>query len=198
MCDAALARTADDVARIVAALGVPVALKIVSPQVLHKTDVGGVALGLDSAEDARAAAAAMLSRVMTALPDAAIEGILVQRMAPPHGVELLLGGVRDPQFGPVVTVGIGGIFVELLADTATRLAPVGRREARRMLDDLRLAPILSGARGRPRVDIGAVADAIVRVSTLMAALPTLVEFELNPLVALPEGVIGVDARGVVQ
>jgi acetyltransferase len=198
MCEAALARTADEVAKLAAALGGPVALKIVSPQVLHETDVGGVALGLESAEDARAAAAAMLARVAIARPDAVIEGVLVQRMAPPQGVELLLGGVRDPQFGPVVTVGIGGIFVELLDDTATRLAPVGRHEARRMLAGLRLAPLLAGARGRPPADVDAVADAIVRVSALMAAVPALAEFELNPLIALPQGVMGVDARGVLR
>jgi acetyltransferase len=198
MCDAQLARTAADAAELTAALAGPVALKIVSPQIVHKTDVGGVALGLESAEDARAAAAAILARVAKTRPDVAIDGVLVQRMAPPQGVELLVGAVRDPQFGPVVTVAVGGVYVEILDDVAMRLAPVTREEAERMLGDLRLAPMLAGARGRPGVDIGAVADAIVRVSTLMAALPELLEFELNPLLALPRGVIGVDARGVLR
>jgi acetyltransferase len=197
VCDARLALTPDDVARIAASLGAPVALKIASRQIVHKTDVGGVALGLDSAGAARAAAAAMLDRVRTARPDAVIDGLLVQRMAPPDGVELLLGAVRDPQFGPVVMVGVGGIYVEILDDTATRLAPVDRREARGMLQALRLAPVLAGVRGRPGVHIDAVADAIVRLAALMVAVPELVELELNPLIATPDGVAGIDARGVL-
>jgi acetyltransferase len=197
VCDARLALTPDDVAGIAASLGTPVALKIASPQIVHKTDVGGVALGLDSAEAARAAAAAMLDRVRTARPDAVIDGVLVQRMAPPGGVELLLGAVRDPQFGPVVMVGVGGIYVEILDDTATRLAPVDRREARGMLQALRLAPVLAGVRGRPGVDTDAVVDAIVRLAALMVAVPELVELELNPLIATPGGVVGIDVRGVL-
>jgi acetyltransferase len=195
--DARLARTPDDVARAAASLGGPVALKIVSAQISHKTDVGGVALALDSPEAARAAAVAMHARVTAARPDAVVEGFLVQRMAAPGGVEMLLGAVRDPQFGPVVMVGVGGIHVEILDDTATRLAPIDRHEARRMLDELRLAPVLAGARGRPPVDVAAVADAIVRLGALMQALPRLAELELNPLIATAHGVMGLDARGVL-
>ncbi len=197
LCEARFARTPDDVARVAASLDGPVALKIVSPQVSHKTDVGGVALGLDSPEAARTAAVAMHARVTAARPDAVIEGFLVQRMAPPAGVEMLLGAVRDPQFGPVVMVGVGGIHVEILDDTSTRLAPIDRHEARRMLDELRLAPVLAGARGRPPVDVAAVAEALVRLGALMHAVPRLAELELNPLIATAHGVMGLDVRGVL-
>jgi acetyltransferase len=195
--EARLARTPDEVATIAAALGAPVALKIVSAQIVHKTDVGGVALGLTTPAAARAAAVAMLARVRAARPDAVVDGLLVQPMAPPDGVELLLGAVRDPQFGPVVMVGLGGLHVEIFDDTATRLAPIGGDEARRMLGELKLAPVLAGARGRPAVDRDAVADAIARLAALVTAVPGLAELELNPLLATPRGVVGVDARGVI-
>jgi acetyltransferase len=197
LCEARFARTPGDVAHVAASLGSPVALKIVSAQISHKTDVGGVALGLDSPEAARTAAVTMHARVTAARPDAVIDGFLVQRMAPPAGVEMLLGAVRDPQFGPVVMVGVGGIHVEIFDDTATRLAPIDRDEARRMLDELRLAPVLRGARGRPAVDVAAVADALVRLGALMRAVPRLAELELNPLIATSHGVMGLDARGVL-
>ena len=195
---ARLARSPEDVRTITEELGVPVALKIVSSQIVHKTDVGGVVLGVDSPEAARAAAATLLERVTRARPDAVVDGILVQPMACPGGVELVLGGVRDPQFGAVVMVGFGGIYVEILNDVATRVAPVDRDEARRMLDDLALAPALTGARGRAPVDLDAVVDAIVRFAALLAASPDITELEINPLVATPDGVTGVDVRGALQ
>jgi acyl-CoA synthetase (NDP forming) len=131
----------------------------------HKTDVGGVTLGLTSPTDVAHAAALMLARVRARRPDAAIRGIVVQPMAPP-GKELLLGAVRDPQFGPLVMVGLGGIYVEVLRDTATRLAPVSPAEALRMLDELKTAALLRGVRGEPPVDRTAVAEAICRVARL--------------------------------
>jgi acetate---CoA ligase (ADP-forming) len=105
--------------------------------------------------------------------------------------------VRDPQFGPVVMIGAGGVFVEILADTVTRLAPVSRRDARRMLDELRIAWALHGVRGRPAVDVAAVADAIARLAALVAAVPDIAELEINPLVASPDGVMGIDVKGAL-
>jgi acetyltransferase len=192
-----LARTPAEAAIIATSLGYPVALKIVSAQISHKTDVGGVALGLASAEAVHAGAAAMLARVRTARPDATIDGVLVQPMLAGGDAELVIGAIRDPQFGPVVMAGFGGIFVELLNDTAMRLAPIGRLEARRMLDALKLAPVLHGARGRRPVALDAIADAVARLSVLVAAVPRIVELEVNPLVATPDGVMGIDARGVL-
>jgi len=176
-----------------ARLGGPVALKLVSPDIVHKTDVGGVRLGLASAE-VGAAAAAMLDRARAVQPAAVIGGLLVQAMAPP-GKELLLGVLRDAQFGPLVVVGFGGIYVEILRDTAARLAPVGAADALAMLDELRMAPALRGARGEPPVDRGAVAEVITRFARVAVDWPELAEIELNPLIVGPAGAVAVDARG---
>jgi acetyltransferase len=188
-----LAASPEAAGTIAAELGCPVALKIASPDISHKTDVGGVALGLRPAE-VTPAAAAMLARVRARRPDASIEGFLVQPMAPP-GKELLLGAVRDAQFGPVVMVGFGGIYVEVLRDTATRLAPVSPAEALRMLDELKMAALLRGVRGEPPVDLPALAETISRFGQLTVDCPQLAEVELNPLVASSTGVVAVDARG---
>jgi acetyltransferase len=137
----------------------------------------------------------MLERVAAARPRARLEGVLVQAMAGGEETELLLGMVRDPQFGPLVMVGFGGIYVEVLDDTAARLAPLDRAEARRMLDELRMAPALRGARGRPAVDLDALADTICRFAALAAAAPALADLEINPLLVGPAGARALDARG---
>jgi acetyltransferase len=188
--------SADDAADVATALGLPVALKVLSPDIVHKTDVGGVALGLGSRPAVLEAAQAMLRHVAEARPDARIDGFLVQRMAPdPEAHELLLGVVRDAQFGPLVMVGFGGIYVEILNDTAARLAPVDVTEARDMLEELRMAPALHGARGRAAVDLDRLVDAICRFAALAVAAPDL-ELEINPLLAGPTGVFALDARGL--
>ncbi len=189
------AKTAEDAAAVAAALGLPVALKILSPDIPHKTDVGGVVLDLGTAARVRAEAEAMLERVVAARPDARVEGFVVQRMARAGAHELLLGMVRDPQFGPLVMVGFGGIYVEVLDDTAARLAPLDHAEARRMLDELRMAPALRGARKRPAVDLDALADAICRFAALAVAAPELAALEINPLLVDSLGVRALDARG---
>lgn len=175
-------------------LGFPVALKIDSPDLSHKSDVGGVVLGLRHEAAIRAAAAAMLARIAEERPEARVEGFVVQAMADPAARELLLGAVRDPQFGPLVVVGLGGIYVEVLRDTATCVAPIGAREAHAMLSQLRAAPILAGGRGRPAVDDRALAEAIARFSRLLSVDTTLAELEINPLLASPRGVCALDAR----
>ncbi len=191
---ALLAKTPEAAAEAARALG-RVALKIVSPDISHKTDVGGVVLDVAGPAAARDAAAEMLTRVAAARPQARLTGVLVQAMARPGAHELLLGTVRDAQFGPLVVVGFGGIYVEVLKDTATRLAPVSIAEAREMLGELRMAPALRGARGRPPVDLDALADAMHRFSRLAAETPGLVELEINPLLAYPTGVAALDVRG---
>jgi acetyltransferase len=189
-----LARTPEHAGVVAAELGGPVALKVVSPQITHKTDVGGVVLGVAAAE-AAGAAAVLLDRVRAARPDATVDGVLVQPMARPGLAELLLGAVRDPQFGAVVMVGFGGIYVEVLDDTATRLAPLDHREARRMLGELKLAPALAGARERAPADLDALADAVVRLGALVTAVPEIAELEINPLVVAADGATGIDVRG---
>jgi acetyltransferase len=174
-------------------VGFPVALKVASPDIAHKTEVGGVRLDLRSAAEVTAAAEAMLAGVRAARPGATVRGFTVQAMAAP-GKELLVGALRDPQFGPLVMVGLGGVYVEILRDTATRLAPLGPGDAARMLDELRAAPLLRGVRGEPPVARDAVVDAITRLARLAADCPELEELELNPLVARPDGAVAVDAR----
>ncbi len=191
-----LARSPEEAAALAAQLACPVALKIASADISHKTDVGGVTLGLTSPADVADAAVVMLARARVRRPDATIRGLLVQPMAPP-GKELLLGAIRDPQFGPLVVVGLGGIYVEVLRDTVTRLAPVSPAEALRMLDELKAAALLRGVRGEPPVNRTALAATVSRFSQLAADCPDLLEVELNPLVATTTGVVAVDARATL-
>jgi acetyl coenzyme A synthetase (ADP forming)-like protein len=193
---ARLATTAEDAAAAAAQIGFPIALKIVSPDITHKTDVGGVRLGLVSAAEVAEAARAMLDRARRERPQAHITGVLLQPMVS-RSRELLLGVVRDPQFGPMVVVGLGGIYVEVLNDTSARLAPVTQAEAREMLEELRTAPLLHGVRGEPPVDLPALAETISRFSSLAVDLSDLAEIELNPLMAGPDGVVAVDARATL-
>jgi len=177
-------------------IGFPVALKIRSPDISHKSDVGGVALDLASGSDVARAARSMLHQVREACPRAALHGFTVQPMVG-QGRELLMGMVRDPQFGPVVMVGAGGIYVEIIRDTSVRLAPVSIADAASMLDELTMAPWLRGARGERPVDLAALTDAIARFSQLAVDAPELREIEVNPLVAGPTGAVAVDARGAL-
>jgi len=190
---ARVAGSAAAAAAVAEEIGFPVALKIVSPDITHKTEVGGVVLGLRDARAVREAAAAMLGRVAMERPAAVMRGFLVQAMAS-AGKELLLGGVRDDQFGPLVMVGFGGIYVEIFGDTAARLAPVSSAEAQVMLDELRMAPLLRGPRGEPAVDRDALAALVARFSQLLVDLPELVEIEINPLTVGPHAAVAVDAR----
>jgi acetyl-CoA synthetase (ADP-forming) len=173
-----------------------VAVKIVSPDLTHKSEVGGVRLGLASPAAVVEAAETMLERARKREPPAAVHGVLVQPMIP-AGRELLLGAVRDPQFGPLVMVGFGGVYVEVLRDTAARLAPVTPDEALAMLAELRMAKLLQGVRGEPPVDRSAVALVISRVARLAADCEALLEFELNPLIVGPAGAVAVDARATL-
>jgi hypothetical protein len=190
------AKSEEEAGAAAARVGFPVALKIVSPDITHKTEVGGVRLGLASAPAVVEAARAMRERVARERPMAVIDGFAVQPMVAP-GKELLLGAVLDPQFGPLVMVGFGGIYVEVLRDTTARLAPVDAPEARAMLEELRLAPLLHGVRGEPAVDTQALAGTIARFSRLAADVPGLAELELNPLVASASGAVAVDARATL-
>jgi acetate---CoA ligase (ADP-forming) subunit alpha len=191
-----LARTADEAAKAGARCGFPVVLKVVSPDVTHKSEAGGVALNIDSEVAARTA----FDRIRVALhdrnPDAHFDGVAVEPMAQP-GVELLAGIVRDESYGPLVMVGLGGIFVEVLNDTATRLAPVNHGEARAMLEELRGAAMLRGVRGKPPVDIEAVADLLVKLSEFASRREDIREMDLNPVVAHERGLEVLDARVLV-
>ncbi|HXJ83988.1 MAG TPA: acetate--CoA ligase family protein [Candidatus Methylomirabilis sp.] len=189
-----LAAGSDEAAEVARAMGFPVALKVHSADISHKSDVGGVRLGLRSTDEVAAATAQMLEQVKAARPDAVIEGVLVQRMVK-AGQELLLGVVRDAQFGPTVMVGFGGIYVEVLKDTAIRLCPLDVSTAREMLGELRMAPLLEGFRGGEPVDMCGLSESICRLAQLAVDCPELLELELNPVIARGEGVIAVDGRG---
>ncbi|HUY26825.1 MAG TPA: acetate--CoA ligase family protein [Candidatus Binataceae bacterium] len=188
------AATADDAAAAAAGLGFPVVLKVLSPDVSHKSEVGGVELGLGSEVEVRAAFARIERSLAAKAPGAKFEGVAVQPMAAAGGVELLAGIVRDDRYGATIMVGLGGILVEILKDTAVRLAPVTESEALAMLAELRGAELLRGVRGRAAVDIGAVAATLVKLSEFAAAHPEVREMDLNPIVAYSSGVAVLDAR----
>jgi acyl-CoA synthetase (NDP forming) len=190
------ATSANDAALIAARMGFPVVLKVLSPEVTHKTEVGGVELNLRSPDEVRIAFDRIRGALAKNQPAARFEGVAVQPMAKP-GLELIAGIVRDDRFGALIVVGLGGIFVELLKDTALRLAPVDAKEARTMLLSLRGAAMLHGVRGSAAVDLDAVADAIAKLSAFAAATPEIKEMDLNPIVAYPSGIITLDARILV-
>ena len=178
---ARLATTAEEAVEAAREVGLPVVLKIQSPDLPHKSDIGGVALNLASEEAVRAEFTAMLARVQSKRPDARIEGILVSPLRQ-AGIELLVGIVRDDLWGPVLTVGLGGVWTEILKDTAVRVLPVGQTEITKMLGELRGAALLRGARGREGVDIQALSEVIARIGALALALgPNLDALEINPL-----------------
>ncbi len=190
------AATADDAAAIAARVGFQVVLKVLSPDVTHKSEVGGVELNLRTAAEVRDGFDRIRAALLKKQPGARFEGVAVEPMARP-GLELIAGIVRDERFGPLIVVGLGGIFVELLKDTALRLAPVDAKEARAMLLSLRGAAMLHGARGGVAVDIDAIANAIAGLSEFAAATPEIKEMDLNPIVAYPSGVIALDARVLI-
>ena len=190
----AFARTPDEAAQAAAHMGVPVAVKIVAPDVIHKTDVGGVRLDLTTPVEVATAAAEVLDAGRRAgRGGAQPEGVLVQEMV--HGGrETIVGLSRDPGFGPLVMFGLGGVFVEALRDVVFRIAPIHALDAHDMLRGIRGAAMLEGFRGAPAADVGALADVLLRVSQLATDHPEIAELDVNPLLAFPNGVRAVDAR----
>ena len=191
-----LAQTREEAAAQAEAISYPVALKVVSPNVAHKSDVGGVVLGLESHEEVAEGYDEIIRSVQAAQPSAIIEGVSVQEMASP-GVEVIVGVTTDPQFGPVMMFGLGGIMVEVLGDVAFRLAPLGEGDARDMIDEIQGRQVLDGVRGQPPVDVGAIEAMLDQVSQFAAEHPEVAELDLNPVIASPEGAIAVDARIVL-
>jgi acyl-CoA synthetase (NDP forming) len=178
---------AEEAAAAATSIGYPVVMKIVSPDILHKTEIGGVILSITNAEAAREAYKTLIGRAAKHAPSAKIEGVLVIKMSP-KGVETIIGINRDPVFGPVVMFGLGGIFTELLKDVAFRVAPFSREEAHRMIREINGYPLLCGFRGAPEADIEALADVLQRLSMFAAANADRLEsIDLNPVVVLPKG-----------
>lgn len=189
------ARSAEEAVAMGSAAGFPVAAKVISPQIVHKSDVGGVRLNL---QDARAVEDAFASlKALAEARGARFQGVAIQPMATP-GVEVVLGAHRDPQFGPVILFGLGGIAVEVTRDVALRVAPIDESEAASMLTQIRAHALLEGARGQRPVDRAALASALARLSNLMLVRPDITSLDLNPVFAYSDGAIAVDARVELQ
>ena len=181
-----LATTAAEAGDIAAEMGLPVVMKIVSEQIMHKSDAGGVIVGLETVEEATQAFDTIVARGRTYNADALIEGVLIQKMAP-AGTEVILGLNRYPVFGPLLMFGIGGIFVEVFQDVTFRLAPIGRNEARRMVRQIKGYKLLQGFRGRPKGDIETIEKCLVGLSNMAINHPEIVELDINPLLVHAEG-----------
>ena len=180
--------------RLARELGGDVVMKIVSPDILHKTDIGGVEVGV-APEDVRDTYEDLVSRARRYQPDATLLGVQVQELLDTDaGVETIVGTNRDPQFGPLVLFGLGGVFVEVLKDTTVRVAPVTEPEATEMLDEIRAAPLLRGARGREPVDESSIVETVQRLSQLVTDFPAILELDVNPLLVTPDGATAVDVR----
>ena len=195
-----IAETPEMAATIAGKIGYPVVLKIASPDILHKTDIGGVKVGLENASDVRDAFELMVYRAQRYIPDARIWGCLVQEMAPSGGLEVLVGMNRDPQFGPLITFGLGGIYVETLRDVTFSVAPLSRQEAEEMLAQVRAHALLDGVRGQPPMDKAAIVDTLLRVSQLVQDFPEIIEMDINPLMVYHqgEGALALDMRLVLK
>ncbi len=194
-----LARTAEEAVEVAAKIGYPVVLKIHSPDITHKTDVGGVVLDLANDEKVRTAFERMISSAVEKRPDAHILGATVQKMVTyPNSFELILGTKKDPVFGAVIMVGMGGTAAEVFRDRALALPPLNESLARKMLESLKSWPLLQGYRGKPGANIDRLVEILMRFSYLVADYPEVKELDINPLLVTPEDVIALDARVVVD
>jgi acyl-CoA synthetase (NDP forming) len=190
------ATTEDETAKIAEEIGYPVVLKIVSPQVVHKTEAGGVKIGIEDEEELRKAYNDIMKSVKEKVPDADIKGISIDEMV--KGTELIIGTTVDPQFGHMIMFGIGGIFVEIYEDVSFRLVPINAGDAMDMLDEIKGRPLLQGARGLPKADDKQLVDILLKVSNLVDKHPDIQEMDLNPLMITERGVLAVDARVILN
>jgi len=195
--EAKLSRSKKEAVSISKEMGFPIVLKISSPDVIHKSDSGGVKLGLANATQVGKAYSEIISSIKKAYPKALIEGVSVQPMAPP-GVEVIVGMSKDPQFGPVLMFGLGGILVEVLKDVSFRIVPVTERDAREMIREIKGYPVLEGYRGQKPASIPALEKLIVKVSQFVEKNPQIKELDLNPIFAYPDKAVAVDARIILE
>jgi len=178
-------------------LGYPVVLKVISPDIVHKTDVGGVMIGLSSSDAVESAYLRIVESVRAHKPDARITGILVQKMAP-ESTEIIVGSVNDPQFGKTILFGLGGVFVEILKDVSFRIAPLEERDARDMIREIKGYSILEGYRGSPPADQNAIVHVLLSASRLVMENPQIEEMDLNPTIVYQHGALVADARMVLS
>ena len=192
-----VARTELEAVRQAEKIGFPVVLKIVSPDVVHKSDVGGVIVSVSNETDVKKSYAQILANVKQHQPHAKIEGVLVQEMAP-SSTEIIIGSIKDPQFGPTIMFGLGGIFVEVLKDVTFRIAPIDKDEAREMITEVKAYPLLKGYRNIPPADVGAIIEILLSVSRLVMEHQEIREVDLNPIMVYEKGAKTVDARIIVE
>jgi acyl-CoA synthetase (NDP forming) len=192
-----LAGTEEETAIYAKEVGFPVVLKIVSTDVVHKSDVGGVMVNLKTTSEVKMAYKTILANVKRHKPKANILGMLVQEMAPPS-TEVIVGAIKDSQFGPTLMFGLGGIFVEILKDVAFRIAPVTKQEAELMISEIKAYPVLKGYRNHPFIDTGAIAEIIVNISKLVIEHKEIKELDLNPVLVYEKGAKVVDARIILE
>lgn len=192
-----LATNQEEVTETADRIGYPIVLKIVSPEITHKSDVGGVKIGLKNAEDVREAYDEIQKNVKRCSPSANIVGVLVQEMVP-TSTEVIVGAIKDPQFGPAVMFGLGGVFVEVLKDVAFRITPVTEEEAREMICEVKAYPLLKGYRTTPPADTEAIVDIIQKTSRLVIEQPEIKELDFNPILVYEHGAKAVDARIILE
>jgi acetyl-CoA synthetase (ADP-forming) len=192
-----IAKNRKDAVLLSQEIGFPVVLKIASPNVIHKSESGGVKLGLNNVAQVRMAYNEMMESVNQQYPGADIQGVSVQKMVRP-GTEVIIGTNKDLQFGPVLMFGLGGIFVEVLQDVSFRIIPVNEREAQEMIQEIKGYPLLQGYRGKEPANIPALVDLILKLSKFVEENPKIKELEMNPIVAYQDGAIAVDARIILE
>jgi len=192
-----LVKTVKEAIEASKAIGFPVVLKIASPDVLHKSDVGGVVIDVKSEEEVAENYHKVMDNLAGVVSDARIKGVLVQKQAQ-QATQVIIGGIMDEQFGPAVMFGLGGVFVELFKDVSFRIAPVTETEALEMIKEIKGYPILSGYRGAKMLDIPQLTKAIVTISELISSLDEIKEVELNPLLVYEKGITTVDARIILE
>lgn len=188
-----VATSEEDAVKAAKKIGYPIVLKIVSPQVLHKSDAGGVLINIKDEEGLREGYNTILKNVKKHVPDAEITGILVQEMAP-MGTEVIVGSTNDPTFGPTIMFGLGGIFVEILKDVSFRLAPITKTDAEEMVKEIKAYKILEGARGMPPADQETIVEILLATSKMLMECPEIMELDMNPVLVYEEGARIVDAR----
>jgi len=192
-----ISKNAKEAAEFSAQIGYPVVLKIISPDVLHKFDVGGVILDINSQEEAKIGYNKIVENVKKHKPKAKIDGILIQEMAP-SSTEVIVGCIKDAQFGPTLMFGFGGTFVEVMKDVSFRIAPIVEADAKEMMTEVKAYPILQGCRGQPPADIDTLAQILLNVSKLVMDYPQIRELDLNPVMVYEKGAKTVDARIILE
>ena len=192
-----IAKTAEEAVKFAEKIGYPVVMKIISPDVIHKFDVGGVMVNLKTSKEVEGTFRRILDNVKKHLPQARILGITVQEMAP-ESTEVIVGAIKDPQFGQTLMFGLGGIFVEILKDVTFRIAPVTEQEAKEMITEVKAYPLLQGYRGQPQADINAILQIILSTSKLVMDRPEIKELDLNPIMVYEKGAKTVDARIILE